>query len=89
MDDNTVLIGTKPLMSYILAVVTQFNNGNSEVVIKARGKAIVRAVDTAEVSTRQFLTGVVKKSISISTDSVETEEGPANVSSIEIILQKS
>ncbi|MEA5037244.1 hypothetical protein SDC9_46616 [bioreactor metagenome] len=89
MDDNTVLIGTKPLMSYILAVVTQFNNGNSEVVIKARGKAIVRAVDTAEVSTRQFLTGVVKKSISISTDSVETEEGPANVSSIEIVLQKS
>ncbi|HJJ34841.1 MULTISPECIES: DNA-binding protein Alba [Methanocorpusculum] len=89
MDDNTVLIGTKPLMSYILAVVTQFNSGKSEVVIKARGKAIVRAVDTAEVSTRQFLTGVVKKSISISTDSVETEEGPANVSSIEIVLQKS
>ena len=89
MDDNTVLIGTKPLMSYILAVVTQFNSGKSEVVIKARGKAIVRAVDTAEVSTRQFLTGDVKKSISISTDSVETEEGPANVSSIEIVLQKS
>ncbi|HJJ37260.1 MAG TPA: DNA-binding protein Alba [Methanocorpusculum sp.] len=89
MDDNTVLIGTKPLMSYILAVVTQFNSGKSEVVIKARGKAIVLAVDTAEVSTRQFLTGVVKKSISISTDSVETEEGPANVSSIEIVLQKS
>ncbi len=89
MDDNTVLIGTKPLMSYVLAVVTQFNNGNSEVVIKARGKSIVRAVDTAEVSTRQFLTGIVKKSISISTDSVETDEGPANVSSIEIVLQKS
>ncbi len=89
MDDNTVLIGTKPLMSYVLAVVTQFNNGNSEVVIKARGKAIVRAVDTAEVSTRQFLTGVFKKSISISTDSVETDDGPTNVSSIEIILHKS
>ncbi|RBQ25108.1 MAG: DNA/RNA-binding protein Alba 2 [Methanocorpusculum sp. MCE] len=89
MDDNTVLIGTKPLMSYVLAVVTQFNNGKSEVVIKARGKAIVRAVDTAEVSTRQFLSGVVKKNISISTDSVETDDGPANVSSIEIVLQKS
>ena len=89
MDDNTVLIGTKPLMSYVLAVVTQFNNGNSEVVIKARGKSIVRAVDTAEVSTRQFLTGVAKKSISISTDSVETDDGPTNVSSIEIVLHKS
>jgi len=89
MDDNTVLIGTKPLMSYVLAVVTQFNNGNSEVVIKARGKSIVRAVDTAEVSTRQFLTGIVKKSISISTDSVETDDGPTNISSIEIVLLKS
>lgn len=88
MDENTVLIGTKPLMNYVLAVVTQFNKGNSEVVIKARGKAITRAVDTAEVSTRQFLTGVVKKSISISTDSVEMDDGPTNVSSIEIVLQK-
>ncbi len=89
MDDNTVLIGTKPLMNYVLAVVTQFNNGAPEVVIKARGKAIVRAVDTAEVATRQFLHGVVKKSISTSTDLIETDDGPSNISAIEIVLQKS
>ncbi|HJK82456.1 MAG TPA: DNA-binding protein Alba, partial [Methanocorpusculum sp.] len=53
--DNTVLIGNKPVMNYVLAVVTQFNAGNSEVIVKARGKAIVRAADTAEIVTRQFL----------------------------------
>ena len=40
--DNTVLIGNKPGMNYELAVVTQFNAGNSEVIVKARRIAIVR-----------------------------------------------
>ncbi|HJJ55876.1 MAG TPA: RNA-binding protein, partial [Methanocorpusculum sp.] len=44
--DNIVLIGNKPVMNYVLAVVTQFNSGNSEITIKARGRAIVRAIDT-------------------------------------------
>lgn len=86
MEDNIIFVGTKPVMNYCLAVVTQFNGGADEVIIKARGKSIVRAVDTAELVTRQFLTDVVKKQVSISTDSVETEAGTTNVSAIEIIL---
>src|SRR5688500_4113595 len=38
-DRNVVFIGNKPPMNYVLAVVTQFNSGSNEVVIKARGKA--------------------------------------------------
>lgn len=86
MQDNIIFVGTKPVMNYCLAVVTQFNSGADEVIIKARGKSIVRAVDTAEIVTRQFLSDVVKKNVSFSTDSVETDEGTTNVSSIEIIL---
>lgn len=86
--DNTVLVGNKPVMNYVLAVVTQFNNGMSEVVVKARGKAIVKAIDTVEIVTRQFLTTVVKESISTSTEQVLMDDGPANVSTIEIILRK-
>ena len=86
MEDNLVYIGTKPVMNYVLAVVTQFNAGAKEVVIKARGKTIVRAVDTAEITTRQFLTNVKKKEVTISTDTVETDEGPTNVSAIQIVL---
>ena len=87
--DNTVLIGNKPVMNYVLAVVTQFNAGNSEVIVKARGKAIVRAVDTAEIVTRQFLPNVVKQSVTTSTDQVEMDNSPSNVSCIQIILAKS
>ena len=86
MEDNVVFVGTKPVMNYCLAVVTLFNSGVDEVIIKARGKSIVRAVDTAELVTRQFLSNVVKKQVSISTDTVETDAGTTNVSAIEIIL---
>jgi DNA-binding protein len=68
MKENTVFVGNKPVMNYVLAVVTQFNNGASEVAIKARGKAISRAVDTAEISLNRFLEGVTKKDIVISTE---------------------
>jgi DNA-binding protein len=85
-DDNTVFVGNKPVMNYVLAVVTQFNNGAREVVIKARGKAISRAVDTAEIALNRFLQDVEKKSIHTSTETVDTESGKTHVSSIEITL---
>ena len=84
--ENTVFVGNKPVMNYVLAVVTQFNNGAEEVAIKARGKAISRAVDTAEISLNRFLSNVTKKDIVISTEMIETESGKTNVSSIEITL---
>ncbi|HOT04581.1 MAG: DNA/RNA-binding protein Alba 2 [Methanoregulaceae archaeon PtaB.Bin108] len=86
LKDNTVFVGNKPVMNYVLAVVTQFNNGAQEVSIKARGKAISRAVDTAEIALNRFLEGVGKKEIITSTEIIDTDSGKTNVSSIEIVL---
>jgi DNA-binding protein len=86
LKDNTVFVGNKPVMNYVLAVVTQFNNGASEVAIKARGKAISRAVDTAEIALNRFLEHVSKKEILTSTEVIDTDSGKTNVSSIEIVL---
>ncbi len=86
--DNTVFVGNKPVMNYVLAVVTQFNNGAEEVAIKARGKAISRAVDTAEIALNRFLDNVAKKQIVTSTEVIDTDSGKTNVSSIEIVLQQ-
>ncbi len=90
-DENTIFVGSKPPMSYVLAVVTQFNtSGSDEVVIKARGRAISRAVDTAEIVRNKFVTDATVKDIKISTESMTNEEGrTSNVSSIEICLSKS
>ena len=74
-------------MSYVLAVVTQFNGGSDTVLIKARGRAISRAVDTAEIVRNRFVTDSKVKDISIGTESITNEEGrTSNVSSIEITL---
>jgi len=89
-DENTIFVGSKPPMSYVLAVVTQFNtNGSDEVVIKARGRSISRAVDTAEIVRNRFVTDANVKEIKISTEAMTNEEGrTSNVSSIEICLSK-
>ena len=87
-DKNTIYVGKKPAMNYVLAVVTQFNtSGSDEVVIKARGRAISRAVDTAEIVRNRFVKDADVKDIIISTESMTNEEGrTSNVSSIEIVL---
>ena len=87
-NENTVFIGKKGIMCYVLAVITQFNKGNSDVIIKARGRAISRAVDVAEIVRQRFMTDIAAKEIKISTESVEGKDGPLNVSAIEITIAK-
>jgi DNA-binding protein len=89
-DENVIYVGKKPPMSYVLAVVTQFNTtGSDEVIIKARGRSISTAVDTAEIVRNRFVSDAKIKEIKISTESVTNEEGRnSNVSSIEICLTK-
>lgn len=88
MAENSVFVGNKPVMNYVLAVLTQFNSGATEVSIKARGRAISRAVDVAEIVRKRFLPDVDVKDIQISTEQIEGEQGTANVSAIEITLVK-
>ncbi len=84
-EDNTVYVGSKPAMSYAMAVVTQLNNGNDQVHIKARGKAISRAVDVAEIVRNRFVEEAGVGDIQIGTDEIDTDEGDKiNVSSIHI-----
>jgi len=87
-DENTIFIGNKPPMSYVLAVVTQFNSiGSDGVSIKARGSAISRAVDTVEIVKNRFMKNVTVKDIITSTEIMTNEDGrSSNVSSIEINL---
>ena len=87
-DENVIYVGRKPPMSYVLAVVTQFqSSGSDEVVVKARGRSISTAVDTVEIVRNRFITDAKLKDIKIGTESITNEEGrTSNVSSIEIIL---
>jgi archaea-specific DNA-binding protein len=88
-EENVVYIGNKPVMNYVLAVVTQMNSGVPEVMLKARGRAISRAVDVAEIVRNRFLPDLEVGSIDICTEEMTSREGSnSNVSAIEIQLCK-
>lgn len=91
-DTNIIFIGEKPFMNYVTGVVTQFKTKQQkEVVIKARGKFISRAVDVAEVSAKKFLKeeNIKVKGIAINSEEFENKEGKkVNVSTIDITLEK-
>ena len=90
-ENNAVLIGKKPIMNYVLACITLFHGGAKEVNVKARGKAIGRAIDVVEVVRRRFLPDVKVKRIGIGTDQLASQEGGSaltNVSTIEITLER-
>ena len=90
-DTNSVLIGRKPAMNYVLACITLFHSGVTEVSVKARGKAISRAIDVVEVVRRRFLPNVKVAKIGIGTDQITPQEEAntmTNVSTIEITLQQ-
>ena len=87
--ENVIYIGRKPVMAYCLAVMTALKDANAEVTLMARGRAISKAVDVAEVVRNQFISDLVIKDISIGTEQLETEDGsPRNISNISIVMAK-
>ena len=62
----------------------------SEVIVKARGKFIARAVDVAEVASKRFLDGqAVIDDVKIDSEEFENKEGKqVRVSTIEILLKR-
>jgi DNA-binding protein len=87
--ENVVLIGKKPVMNYVTACITFFNSGEKQVIVKARGRAISRAVDSVELLRRAFVKDLEIKSIDINTEELVRAEGQkSNVSTIEISISK-
>lgn len=85
---NIIYIGRKPIMSYVLAVMTHLNSSSAQdVVIKARGRAITTAVDVAEVTRRRFINNLTVDKIEIGTEEMKQEDGRTRaVSTMEIKL---
>lgn len=90
-ESNIVYIGRKPPMNYVLAVMTSFNASNAQrVTLKARGRAISRAVDVAEITRRRFLDDVKIDKINMGSEDIpiEEENRVKTVSTMEITLTR-
>jgi len=87
---NAILVGKKPTMNYVIAALRMLTHeGLEEVVIKARGTNVYRAVETAE-AIRRTMANVVVKHVNIGSEEVvDKNRRRRRVSSIEITLAKS
>jgi DNA-binding protein len=88
-EQNIVYIGKKPVMAYVLAVITHFNTPDAKIVVlKARGMSITTAVDVAEITRRRFMDKLQVDKIVIGTEEMKQEDGsPRGVSFMEITLK--
>jgi DNA-binding protein len=85
---NYVYIGKKPVMSYAMSALIQLTH-SGEIVLKARGLSISRAVDVAEIVTKRLGNGAYKvKSVNIDTEKLGEGEEIRSVSTIDIVVGK-
>jgi DNA-binding protein Alba len=82
MNATPVIIGSKPVANYALAVATRFGKGERLVVLRARGELISKAVSAAHMAANM---GFARRA---SEARIGQEDGPGGkpVSFIEIEL---
>ncbi len=87
VDDNIIFVGTKAPMNYVIAVLTEFKK-NSEVIIKARGRSISKAVETALLVKKKFLTQAEIIEIKVDLENIidDKTQKPMDIPAIEIFL---
>jgi len=84
-----VIIGIKPVMNYVVACMTLFNDDVEVVKIRARGRNISKAVDVVEMLRRVFLKDLIVNKVEIGTEKHLNLNGrETSVSTIEIAIQK-
>lgn len=86
-DDNVIFVGNKAPMNYVVAVLTEFKKSD-EVVVKARGRAISKAVETVEIVRKKFLSDVSVNDIKIGLENIidDKTNKPMDIPTIELYL---
>ncbi len=88
-DSDVIFVGKKPIMSYVLAVLTNINSGYNSVRIKARGMSISKAVDVSQLVTRKFSKELKISNVEIGTEELTDKDNkPKNVSYISIEMRR-
>ena len=88
---NVIHVGRKPVTNYVMAVLKLFEqDGVDEVVVKARGSNICKAVDTVEQVKNLILKDTYVKEVRIGSEWFQDERTgrKRRVSVIEIVLAR-
>lgn len=89
MENDIIFVGKKPIMSYVMAILTHLNSGNNQVIIKARGSTISAAVDISQVTMHKFMKDLKIANLEIGTEELSDKDGKKrNVSFISIEMKR-
>lgn len=88
IEENSVIIGQKSTMNYVVACVTLFNTGISLIKVKARGRSISTAIETVEMLRKAFIKELKTENIEIGSQTFEKMGKTRTISTIEITLIK-
>jgi DNA-binding protein Alba len=73
---KTVVVGKyKPLLSYVTACITIFNQGEQSLTLRARGESINNSVEVFHLLKNRFIEDVNISSVVIDGDTVTTKQG--------------
>lgn len=85
---DVIFVGNKPLANYIMASMMQLRSGG-RAILKARGRAINRAVDVVELLKSRFgFSGTETVKIGSEMVEVKEENRKLRISTIEINLRE-
>jgi DNA-binding protein Alba len=85
--ENVIYVGEKSLNRYITTALILANRGASNIVLKARGNMIKKAVDLAEILRRQYLDNVAVYT-DISTETLSRKDRPDQTINVSVITIK-
>jgi DNA-binding protein len=87
--NNVILIGKKPLMTYVTATLVQLAI-EPTVLVKARGRSITHAVDVAQIIVKRMDNmGYKIGHVKIGSQVIQSEDGKErNVSTIEVQISR-
>ena len=88
IEENSVIVGQKSTMNYVVACVTLFNTGINVIKVKARGRSISTAIETVEMLRKAFIKELKIKNIEIGSQNFEKMGKLRTISTIEITLMK-
>jgi len=85
-----VIVGTsKPVLNYVTACITLFNQGEKQLLLRARGEAINVAVDVVQLLRKSFIGDVCIADISIDGETVTAGNGrQISLPVLQILLSK-
>lgn len=85
---KVVIVANKPVMNYIMACITLFDGGEIELTLRAREKAISKAVETVQILQRSFFRDLEVSDIRIGSDELREEGKIIHLPFIEIELKR-